>query len=519
MASIKRPAVVFAAVFLFSALLCGFGYDIFCIAGAIILLPFTVYFGIFKKLYRRAFFVALLVFSLVYPSVFGVFTEHNQQKMYDELKDKHSFTATVNHISYGTKSVYIYADIYGSNGKTVGKAAFTKAFVDKMPDLYDTFYFEGDIHPINKDTVEKLSLFGNENYYFADKCYLAAETKELTVLGRLPKEKRNSVQNYYFYICDNLRNTVPTYNGTDPFAYIPALLAGNRALIPYEVTDAYTRSGLMPYLCISGLHVAIATGVLLWILNRFGANKYLKLAFVVLFLFFLCLVTGFSGSVIRASFMNAVVLFGDCLNRRTDRFTSLAIALCVVLTYNPYSVFDLGTQLSFIAMLGLCNSAFVASAFKLKNKALSKLRGITVTCIITSGYVIVPILYSFGGAFLLTPIAALPAMIFTPIMYLLVIMAIFAFMPQWFLCIFGYPASLLTVFFERLAITFSKIPYAYAEFSCPLTFYIMFLILMSFNIFCIAFKNERYITFSGVMLAVFAYFNTFLMHILTVFFG
>ncbi|MBE6623454.1 MAG: ComEC/Rec2 family competence protein [Ruminococcaceae bacterium] len=517
MASIKRPAVIFAAVFLLSAYFNGFNLSFICALFALFLLPVFVYSGIKKNHYRKAFFIFIIIFALLYPEIYKTFCEYKNTKTFDVIKDQKFFTATVKDISYNGKSVSIYADIYGYGGKNMGKAIINSAFPDKLCDLYDCIYFEGEIHPVNDDTIQKLSLYGNENFYYSKGCYFIAETENITVLGRLPKEKRNFVHNFYFYINDNLKNKVPIIDGTDPFSYISALLTGNRAFLTKEITQNFSASGLMPYLCISGLHISIVTGLLIFILKLFKVNRFFRFVLSLLLLIFLCFITGFSGSVMRASLMCAVLLLGELISGKYDRFAALAVALFIIILSNPYAVFDMGTQLSFLAMLGVCNSLYFTADRSFNSSKLIQYFKLTIiTATVTSGFVFIPILYAFGGVYLLTPLANIPAVIFTPIMYLAVFMGIFAFLPRMLLFPFGYVFSVLTALFEKLAASFAAIPYSFAEFTCNPTLLVLFDVLIFFNILCISICDERKIFFSGVFSSTVIYISVFVCHMMTI---
>ena len=517
MAAIKRPAVIFAAVFLLSAYFTGFNLSFLSALFSLFLLPLFIYFGIKKKHYRKAFFIFIIIFALLYPEVYKNIIEYKNTKNFDILKDQKYFTATVNDISYNGKSVNIFADIYGYGGKNIGKAVINSAFPDKLCDLYDCIYFEGEIYEINDNNIEKLSLYGNENFYFSKGCYLIAETEKITVLGRIPKEKCNFVHNFYFYISDNLKNKAPIIDGTDPFSYISALLTGNRAFIPREITENFSASGLMPYLCISGLHVSIVTGILIFILKIFKVNRFFRFILAGILLIFLCFITGFSGSVMRASLMCTVLLMAELISAKYDRFSSLSIALFIIILSNPYAVFDVGTQLSFLAMLGVCNSLYFTRDTNLyTSKLIQSLKLTLITGIVTSGFVFTPILLVFGGVYLLTPLANIPAVIFTPIMYLAVFMGIFAFLPKMVLFPFGYVFSVLVALFEKLSAAFSDIPFSYAQFDFPKPLFILFTVLLFFNILCISVCDERKIFYSGVFVSVIIYTSVFVCHMITI---
>ena len=63
MVGIRRPAVVFAAVFLLSALMTGYGFSFICCIAAILFIPFLVFFGFVRSHRRKAFFILILIFS------------------------------------------------------------------------------------------------------------------------------------------------------------------------------------------------------------------------------------------------------------------------------------------------------------------------------------------------------------------------------------------------------------------------------------------------------------------------
>lgn len=517
MSAFRRPAVIFAAVFLLSAYFAGLGLSFICEICSVFFLPVFIYYGISKKLYRKAFFVFIIIFTLLYPGIHKNLREYKTDKIFDSLSGKKSFTATVIDISYNGKSINFYADIFGKDGKNMGKAVFSGVYPDKLCDIYDCIYFEGKIHLINKDTVSKLSLYGNENFYFSKNCLFAVETESITVLGRLPEDKRSLADSFYFYISDNLKNKAPIIDGADPFSYISALLMGNRSFLSNETKQVFSGSGLMPYLCVSGLHISLVTSILIFILRILRIKGCLRFLISSLFLIFICSVTHFSGSVMRASLMCFSVLLGELAGKKYDRFVSLATALFIILVFNPFAFFDVGTQLSFLAMLGVCNSLYFVSARDFnKNGASQKLKLPFLTSIMASSFVFVPLIFIFGGAYLLSPIANLPALIFTPIMYLVVFMGIFAFFPKAILLPFGYVFSNLVLLFQKLAEGFAAVPFSYTKFPCPETLLFLFVFLLFFNILCISALGERKIFYSGVFSSAVIYTSVFSMHLMKI---
>ena len=159
---------------------------------------------------------------------------------------------------------------------------------------------------------------------------------------------------------------------------------------------------------------------------------------------------------------------------------------------------------------------FVSARDFNKNGASQKLKLPFLTSIMASSFVFVPLIFIFGGAYLLSPIANLPALIFTPIMYLVVFMGIFAFLPKSILLPFGYVFSNLVLLFQKLAEGFAAVPFSYTKFPCPETLLFLFVFLLFFNILCISALGERKIFYSGVFSSAVIYTRVFSMHLMKI---
>jgi len=135
-----------------------------------------------------------------------------------------------------------------------------------------------------------------------------------------------------------------------------ALLLGVKDELDNSIRSAYADTGTMHVLAVSGLHVGILYGFLLWVLAAFDKTKGQSLFAVVLILAVLwgyAFVTGLSASVLRAVLMFSLVTVGIALRRRRQIYNTIAVAALALLAYNPYFLLDVGFQLSFLAVLGI----------------------------------------------------------------------------------------------------------------------------------------------------------------------
>ncbi len=150
-----------------------------------------------------------------------------------------------------------------------------------------------------------------------------------------------------------------------------ALILGDKGLISQEVSMQFTNTGAMHVLAVSGLHIGIIMQILMKILVYFSSyiSKKQALVAVLSIMWIYAVITGLSPSVLRAVFMFTVLAFSQLSGRRYDEFNSLFFTAFVLIVIDPLTIFDIGFQLSFLAMLGifLCYS-LIRTGIYFKNK-------------------------------------------------------------------------------------------------------------------------------------------------------
>ena len=135
-------------------------------------------------------------------------------------------------------------------------------------------------------------------------------------------------------------------------AIIKSMILGDRADMDWDLADQYRTMGIFHILSISGLHVAI----LMMALNAFMGlflnqrkSGVVVLAIMVLY----CLMTGASVATVRAVTMGGVLVFGKILGRKYDLLATVSWACVALLLYEPLYLFNVGFQLSFVAVFGI----------------------------------------------------------------------------------------------------------------------------------------------------------------------
>jgi len=135
-----------------------------------------------------------------------------------------------------------------------------------------------------------------------------------------------------------------------------ALLAGQRQYIDHETYDRFIDIGIIHVLAVSGLHVGIIYMFLLGLSRPLNKNKWgrrVSLCIKIIVLLFFAFLTGLSPSVLRATLMFSIMIIGKILNRNSHILNSVFLSACILLSINPFLLFDVGFQLSYSAVIGI----------------------------------------------------------------------------------------------------------------------------------------------------------------------
>lgn len=139
-------------------------------------------------------------------------------------------------------------------------------------------------------------------------------------------------------------------------AVISSLVLGYTADIDNEVVQAYSVTGTMHILSVSGLHVGIVYLFLGFLLSFIKNNKYLiilKTVLIITGIWLYSLIAGFAPPVVRSAVMFTFLAAGTPLNKVSNPLNILAASALFTLLFNPLQVYDVGFQLSYLAVLGI----------------------------------------------------------------------------------------------------------------------------------------------------------------------
>ncbi len=201
----------------------------------------------------------------------------------------------------------------------------------------------------------------------------------------------------------------------DAQALVTALAAGERSAFSPALREAYIRSGNAHLLAVSGLHIGIfcllVDTLLALLLLFFQGNRRRNLA-VVAAVWLYVAATGCNASAVRAALMFTVYLSMRRTGQRTDSRRVLVITALIMLAINPLWLYDVGFQISFLAMAGILLWGIPLSRrLRCRWRTVNWFTGLSAIAVTATLATAPMIAHYFGRVSLLSPLLAAPTLL------------------------------------------------------------------------------------------------------------
>jgi competence protein ComEC len=396
----------------------------FVFSSIVLLVILGVGLFITKFQYKKSIWFGIVVY-LVTIALGGLTIKAHEQSNWKNHYTKYTTTSTnaVPLITFRVREVlkpgnyydkYVIDVLKINNTKVSGKSLlniekdtlFNKLNVDDV--LISKAPFKDLIPPLNPHQFNYKSYLKKKHIYHqlfvANTSLLKAESKDNTIFG-LASALRT-----------HINSKLKQFNfKPDELAIINALLLGQRQDISKEIYNSYTKAGAIHILAVSGLHV----GIILLLLNfvfkpieYVKRGKVYKTIILLLILWSFAIIAGLSASVVRAVSMFAIVAIALNLNRPTNVFNTLAISMFFLLLFKPTFLFDVGFQLSYLAVFAIVIiQPMLYNIWRPKHFLFKFLWGIfTVTIAAQFGIIPVSLFYfhQFPGLFFISNLIIIP---------------------------------------------------------------------------------------------------------------
>ena len=308
---------------------------------------------------------------------------------------------------------------------------------------------------------------GRKQIYFqgyAPNSFQVAEKENLTLSEKI-KQKRLEV----------LQNIDQAKLSEKSKEFTKGIILADRTEMDRETVEDFSKSGLVHILAISGSHMAIIFWLILLLLKPiFPANfRNVPIVISLIFIWLFAIFIDFGSSVIRSCIMITAYYFYVLLQRKPDLLHAMAISGLAILIFDTNQLFDVGFQLSFIAVFGIfwLNEPILKYLPKPKNTVQNFLVNVVSISIAAQVATLPLVIYYFHQYSLISVIANLVVIPFSEVIIifalLMTILLGFGFEISWLNTLYDSGVQLVLKvihFFASLDVFFFKnIPMHWSE--------------------------------------------------------
>lgn len=251
---------------------------------------------------------------------------------------------------YKNSYLYLKASKKSTNILQYGdKIEFSGKFLEPSSRRnYKGFYY--------KEYLKTLKIYGNVK---ADKIQV------------IEKEKANLIFIFANKISIAIKQKIDLLLNEESASMVKGILLGDNSEIEEEIQENFKITNISHILAVSGMHVSYIV-IAISLLGKFGIGKIrIKVSTIGILIFYM-LITGFSPSVVRASFMGILMTGAGMVHRKNDIWTSISISIFLILIYNPFLISNIGLQFSYLGTIGIIifnkNVLKVLKSIKIKNR-------------------------------------------------------------------------------------------------------------------------------------------------------
>lgn len=266
----------------------------------------------------------------------------------------------------------------------------------------DSLYIEGEF----KQPEEARNYKGyNYKQYLKTKKIIG--TVELEKVKILKSSNGSFIHNIQKYIRDTINGTLTDEEGN----LLLAILLGDKDKLSEDIQESFKTSNLSHMLAVSGAHVSyIILGLTYVLQNSIIGKKNGKIVCIIFLLVFMA-ITNFTPSVTRACIMAVLTLFSGIIYRKSDVYTNISVAALITLIFNPYSLLDLGFQLSYGGTIGIIIFIKRIQEKKSNSKVINYIKQMALVSIYANIIIIPIMMYHFNTVsftFIISNIMASP---------------------------------------------------------------------------------------------------------------
>ena len=287
-----------------------------------------------KRILQHRYFFGVLAFCFILYSLF-VYYFINFNSYYNGFEK--SLQGTVNSYSINGDKLTIYLKakeivIVNYYFKSLNEKTY---FEDNLK-LGDLISVAGELEEPERNRV--FNGFDYKKYLYNKHIFYLMNANNISIM-----EKNSGLLFYFKNLVMDRINSISKSKG-----YIMTFILGDKSFIDNEVKESYQNNGISHLFAVSGMHISLFAGIMLFFLKRVSYNNYFNYGMVCLFLLFYLFLAGFPASLLRASVMFILFSINKVFNLKISNLNILFMVIITILFIDPFYLFDIGFQFSYL---------------------------------------------------------------------------------------------------------------------------------------------------------------------------
>jgi len=274
------------------------------------------------------------------------------------------------------------------------KKYYGEYFINKISPPQNTYQFD----------YQKYMLRSGVAYQIYSKDMPKNLIKKASFSDKIKQERLNVLQ--------NIDKSKLSHKSKD---FLKGIILADRTDMDSEISRDFTKSGLVHLLAISGTHMVIIFCIFMEIIKFILPFRLKKAAIILSLILIWCysVFIDYGNSVVRACLMLSIYYVSVLLRRKPDLLHSMGIAGLVILAWDSQQLFNVGFQLSFLAVFGIywLNNPLLNLFPKTKNKfhnILQKVISVTISAQIITLPLILYYFHQFSFISIISNVVVIP---------------------------------------------------------------------------------------------------------------
>lgn len=322
-----------------------FNMDNFCLVSLLLIMILFYTYTILKD--KSNYLIIVLIFVLLGSLI----TNLNKKSSLEAYRNaSHDFIGLVDELIDSNDEYSKYVVIVKEvDGVRLDEKIILTVIGEEDIYLGDYISFYGNLEQPDRNTNPML--FNYRLNLLSDKIHNTMSTKDYTV----NLIKRND--SFFYALKDSFKRDVKelfdSYLMEDNAKLMSSIILGDSSYLEESDLENYRDLGLAHILAVSGLHIGMISGFIMFIISRLGINRRINVVVTLSIIWVYSYLIGFPPSTIRAGLMFTILYYSQLVHEPYDSINTIMFSILVSLMINPFYLFHIGFQLSYLATLSI----------------------------------------------------------------------------------------------------------------------------------------------------------------------